>query len=113
MVLSVKGWLLDQDEATKQAYVEKYSAKRATVTEGGEEDARPRAKGRRDDEDGDDEANEADGGLDDGGLDDGGLDDGGLDDGGLDAIASGEIGSVDIESEEIRPDAAGSDGIES
>ena len=49
MVLSVKGWLVEQDEATKQAFVEKYSAKRATVTEGGDDEARPRAKSRRGD----------------------------------------------------------------
>jgi small subunit ribosomal protein S1 len=103
MVLSVKGWLVEQDETAKQAYVEKYSVKRATVTEGGEEDARPRAKGRRDEEDGDDEANGVDPALDDGGLDDGGLDDGALD----------QIGADDIEREEIRSEDSRSGDTES
>jgi small subunit ribosomal protein S1 len=65
MVLSVKGWLLEQNEETNQAFIEKYSAKRATVTEGSEEEARPRARGRRDEDGGDDEANGSEAGPDD------------------------------------------------
>jgi small subunit ribosomal protein S1 len=37
MVLSAKAWLGDQDAETQNAYVEKYSQKRATVTESSEE----------------------------------------------------------------------------
>ena len=33
MVLSVKAWLGEQDAETQTAYIEKYSQKRATVTE--------------------------------------------------------------------------------
>lgn len=59
MVLSVKGWLLEQDEETRRVFVEKYSAKRATVTEGADDEARPRAKGRRDEDGGADGGNDA------------------------------------------------------
>jgi small subunit ribosomal protein S1 len=111
MVLSVKGWLLEQDEATRQAYVEKYSAKRATVTEGGEEEVRPRAKSRRSEEDGDDEANGVDPGSDDSGLDEIASDDIAPDEIDSDEVGSDEVGSGDIDAEAIRPHDAGSGDI--
>ena len=113
MVLSVKGWLLEQDEATKQAYVEKYSAKRATVTEGEDEDARPRAKGRRSEEDGDDETNGVDADSDDPGSEDIALDEIGLEEIASEEVASEENGLEDVERGEIRSDIAGSEDTES
>jgi hypothetical protein len=55
--------------------VDKYSVKRATVTEGSDEEARPRAKGRRDDETGDDDGSGGEAGSDDPGADVPGADD--------------------------------------
>ncbi len=41
MVLSVKGWLQDQDEETQAAFLAKYGEQRATVTETDEDDSEP------------------------------------------------------------------------
>ncbi len=75
MVLSVKGWLVEQDDATKQAFTEKYSAKRATVTEGGDEESRARGKGRRGEEGGEDDNDGSELGPEEPGSDDPGSDD--------------------------------------
>ena len=51
MVLSVKGWLVEQDDATKQAFHDTYSPQRATVTESPEEDGQSKGRSPRDMED--------------------------------------------------------------
>jgi len=47
MVLSAKGWLMEQDDTTKGEFVAKFSPKRATVTENAEEEGGGKGKGRR------------------------------------------------------------------
>ncbi|MFN8549095.1 MAG: 30S ribosomal protein S1 [Candidatus Eisenbacteria bacterium] len=51
MVLSVKAWLLEQDDATNAAFVAKYSEKRGTVTPETEqkEEGAPKGKRKKDD----------------------------------------------------------------